>query len=279
MELVGFLVLVGIIAAVVVVGFLTGYIRIASPGRPTRRPAESASLEVSPSCVCPKPDCVLVVAFDTVTDSPGATGELTVLTPSGNEVVLASQLSGRLQLPGDDPFFADGPGQYVFTFVASGLRRSTITQTADATLMPAAGFGLPYTSNVRMRANAPVTERQAASDTLVLGTGDFGKGFRRFTFCDKMTALTELRYGGGGAPGRSNILGVSIFNIASGREVAQMQMAPGDRLPVSPPITMTDGAAIVMTQSALVGGASPEANAYPAGTTVSWNVTAELNCN
>jgi hypothetical protein len=275
---IGALVLVGGAVVTIAILFATGIFRISSGGTTPRQPRESVSLTVEPDFVCPKADCVMVVDFAVTTDSSPATSNLSVRTPAGNVVVLSNDLSGRVRVAGNDPFFADGPGQYTFTLVADGLRGGPITARDDAALIPPSGLLLPISSVVTYSATAPVFERQLAIDSFLLGEGDFGKGHRRFTFCEKMTALSEIRYGTGGAAGRSDVLGIRVTNIARNRVIASANLNPGDVLAISPAISMAEGAAIEMTMSADVGGPDAEANAFPVGSSVFWSVTAILDC-
>ena len=279
MEVIGFLVAVALlVAAVVILGNIFGWWERGAGNGDSSVNKESASLVVTPDMLCPTSGCSASVAFSTTTEAENASATLSVVTPAGRTVDLASSLNGELTFAGDDPIFSDGSGVYNFRFEATNLQGEDLTRRDTVTLMARHGTTLPYTSSVQFSANSTEYERMSALDVLVLGEGDFGKGHHRFTFCNKSTVLAGIHYGSGGVAGYSDALSVTVYNLRTGAAHAAAIMNPGDDLIVDPAISIADSAAVEMIMTAYTDGVGAAANSFPIGSTVQWSIYPKLDC-
>jgi len=196
-----------------------------------------------------------------------------VQTPTNTVIPISDQLNLQRNIPGDDLFWVDGPGHYVFTWIASGLLQGTRTIRHDVTV--AGPAGLSFNDFISFRFGANDVNRRIATDIATFGTVQGKKG-RSLETCEKYMTLRAIRYLSGGIAGYPDELSVSVFD-GQGRLVANSvilkpSVSGSDTLTLPSPLPIANGIAIV---SDLVSGAGPE---FPIGQAITWNLVYEFGC-
>ena len=202
---------------------------------------------------------------------------LTVLTPSNNTIVISDQLQLQQSIAGDDALWNDGPGQYIFTWRATGLRQGNVTNVHDVhVISPAGGTVLDFIS---FTFDANTQNRRVAGDIAVFGAVSSasalsGLKVRELDTCEKYMALSSIRYVSGGLAGYPNELSVQITDgTGQVQGYAILVPQPGsDTLALLSPIPIQDGIAI---QSQMSSGAGPE---FPIGQSIPWDLEYTFKC-
>jgi hypothetical protein len=202
---------------------------------------------------------------------------LTVLTPSNNTVVISDQLQLQQSIAGNDAIWNDGPGQYTFTWRATGLQQGDITNVHDVHVIPPTGGTMRDFISFTFDANTQ--NRRVAGDIAVFGSVPgasalSGVKVRALDTCEKYMTLSSIRYVSGGLAGYPNELSVQVIN-GTGQLHGSAILVPqpgSDTLVLSNPIPIQDGIAI---QSQMSSGTGPE---FPIGQSIPWDLEYTFKC-
>jgi hypothetical protein len=273
----GFIAFLIVIAVVIGIGIALGWIPIGNPGRGNVPAPDPIRFDMSPKIICSKQECSVEIDYMVQSSQAAAAVSLTVLTPSNNTIVISDQMQLQQSIAGDDAIWNDGPGQYIFTWRATGLRQGNVTNVHDVHVIPPAGGTVLDFISFTFDANTQ--NRRVAGDIAVFGAVSSasalsGLKVRELDTCEKYMALSSIRYVSGGLAGYPNELSIQISD-GTGQPRGYAILTPqsgSDTLTLSNPIPIQDGIAI---QSQMSSGTGPE---FPIGQSITWDLEYTFKC-
>lgn len=277
MEILGFLVFLALVGLFVWFAHDAGWFRFGNPGRGNVPAPDRIRFDMSPKIICSKQECSVEIDYMVQSSRAAAAVSLTVLTPSNNTVVISDQLQLQQSIAGDDAIWNDGPGQYTFTWRATGLQQVDITNVHDVHVIPPTGGTMRDFISFTFDANTQ--NRRVAGDIAVFGSVPgasalSGVKVRALDTCEKYMTLSSIRYVSGGLAGYPNELSVQVIN-GTGQLQGSAILVPqpgSDTLVLSNPIPIQDGIAI---QSQMSSGTGPE---FPIGQSIPWDLEYTFKC-
>lgn len=277
LSILGFIVLLGFLALLAYLAYTAGLFRFGIPGRGNVPAPDRIRFDMSPTIICSKQECSVEIDYMVQSSRAAAAVSLTVLTPSNNTIVISDQLQLQLDIAGDDAIWNDGPGQYTFTWRATGLQQSDIINVHDVHVIPPTGGTMRDFISFTFDANTQ--NRRVAGDIAVFGSVPGASALsdvkvRSLDTCEKYMTLSSIRYVSGGLAGYPNELSIQISD-GTGQPRGYAILTPqsgSDTLTLSNPMPIQDGIAI---QSQMSSGTGPE---FPIGQSITWDLEYTFNC-
>lgn len=268
---------VGVISVLVIVAIAVGVAiangaRIRRPGGGNSpRPVDLVSFAMRPRIICSKRECSVEIDYSVEPDGAGAAVSLSVRTPRNRTIPVSNQMQLRRIIPGDDSFWSDGPGQYTFTWRATGLQQGDITNVHDVHVIPASGGTV--LDSISFTFNPNDQNRRVVGDIAIFGTVAGRKG-RSLDTCEKYMALASIRYVSGGIAGFPRDLSINVSDGAGQAQgTAILLPNPGsDTLLLPNPVPIQNGIAI---ESQMASGTGPE---FPIGRNIPWVLEYTFKC-
>lgn len=277
LSILGFIILLAVVAVLVSIAYATGLFRFGNPGRGNVPGPDPLRFDMSPKIICSKQECSVEIDYMVQSSQPAAAVSLSVLTPSNNTIVISDQLQLQQSIAGNDAIWNDGPGQYTFTWRATGLQQGNITNVHDVHIIPPTGGTMLDFISFAFGANDQ--NRRVAGDIAVFGSVPGASALsdvkvRSLDTCEKYMTLSSIRYVSGGLAGYPNELSIQISD-GTGQPRGYAILTPqsgSDTLTLSNPIPIQDGIAI---QSQMSSGTGPE---FPIGQNITWDLEYTFNC-
>lgn len=277
LSILGFIILLAVVAVLVSIAYATGLFRFGNPGRGNVPGPDPLRFDMSPKIICSKQECSVEIDYMVQSSQPAAAVSLSVLTPSNNTIVISDQLQLQQSIAGNDAIWNDGPGQYTFTWRATGLQQGNITNVHDVHIIPPTGGTMLDFISFAFGANDQ--NRRVAGDIAVFGTASgtsaaSGIKARTLDTCEKYMSLSSIRYVSGGIAGYPNELSVQVIDGAGQAHgtAILLPQSGSDTLKLSNPLPIQNGIAI---ESLMPSGAGPE---FPIGQSIPWDLEYTFKC-
>lgn len=268
---------IGVISIFLLVAIAVG-VAIASRARISRpsggnspRPVDPVTFSIRPKIICSKRECSVEIDYSVQSDRAGAAVSLSVRTPRNSTITVSNQMQLRQIISGDDSFWSDGPGQYTFTWRATGLQQGDITNVHDVHVIPTSGGTMLDFISFTFGPNDQ--NRRVVGDIAIFGTVAGKKG-RSLDTCEKYMALASIRYVSGGIAGFPRDLSINVFDGAGqvqGTAILLPQPS-SDTFLLPNPVPIQNGIAI---DSQMASGSGPE---FPIGQSIPWVLEYTFKC-